>query len=279
MNEGTAIKTAYRISIALDALLFSGALLVTFLWLLGYPAFYSDSSPVMSAFTSLSILLMVGSRIARKTLFGWPTALTLAVNGLVMGGNISSMLIHLSMPPELLSSFDIVLTSVMTSVGLTLFCFYELMVALRETPQSALIIDDILLHLALVPGGLSLLGVLLNNPTYISEGSDPRVGISLLEMGFMGLYAVSAVVSNQHLFLWQFLAASWANRWIFLALFANQFIAPLVVAYLFIGVTGNSAGPGLELFVLLAGVIATVTFLAMQAYLQRRKGTEKPETL
>ena len=55
-----------------------------------------------------------------------------------------------------------------------------------------------------------------------------------------------------------------------MALFANQFIAPLIVAYLFLGVSANSTGPGLELFVLLAGVIATVSFLTMQAYLKRQ---------
>ncbi len=269
LNTKTSSGAA-KISIGLDALILLASILVTILWLAGYPALYSDSSPVMSAFTSLSLLLMAGSRLARKLLFGWPTALTLALIGLVMGGNVSSMLIHLSMPPELLASFDIVLTSVMTSVGLTLFCLYELLVALRETPQTGFIFDDILLHLALVPGGLSLLGVMLNNPTYISEGSDPRVGISLLEMGFMGVYATSAVLSNPHLFLWQFLSASWSNRWIFVALFANQFIAPLIVAYLFLGVSANTGGPGLELFVLLAGVIATVSFLTMQAYLKRR---------
>ena len=261
---------AFKVSAALDALLLLASFGVTITWLIGEPPFYSDTSPVMSGFTSLSIFLMAGSRLARKLLFGWPTALTLAVIGLVMGGNVSSMLIHLTMPPALLASFNIVLTSVMTSVGLTLFCLYELMVALRETPQSPIILDDILLHLALVPGGLSLLGVLLSNPTYISEGSDPRVGISLFEMAFMGVYAVSAVLSNPDLFLWQFLAKSWSNRVVFLALFANQFVAPLVVAYLFIGVSANTSGPGLELFVLLAGVVATVSFLAMQAYLQRR---------
>ena len=271
MDKVDARKSAFRISTAIDFVLLLGSLVVTVMWLFDSPPLYSEDSPVMSIFTSFSILLMVGSRLARKLLFGWPTALTLAVIGLVLGGNVSSMLIHLSMPPELLQSFDIVLTSVMTSVGLALFCLYELLVALRETPQSTLIFDDILLHLALVPGGLSLLGVLLSNPTYISEGSDPRVGISLLEMAFMGAYALTAVLSNPHLFLWQFLAASWANRLIFAALFANQFIAPVLVAYAFSSDL-PVASPGLELFVLLAGVIATVSFLSMQAYLQRRQG-------
>ncbi|MCB1137549.1 MAG: hypothetical protein KDK23_02295 [Leptospiraceae bacterium] len=261
---------AFRFSVILDALLLLGAVFVCIMWIANRPLFYVEDGPVMSIFTAFSLLLMAGARLARKLLFGWPTALTLAVIGLVLGGNVSSMLIHLSMPPELLGSFNIVLTSVMTSIGLALFCLYELLIALRETPQSALIFDDILLHLALVPGGLSLLGVLLSNPTYISEGSDPRVGISLLEMAFMGTYAVTAVLANRHLFLWQFLKASYSNRIIFAALFANQFIAPVIVAYAFRDISRATSGPGLELFVLLAGVITTVSFLAMQAFLQRR---------
>lgn len=262
-------KGYIKISAIIDGFILMGAALVCILWLLEMPLFYRPDGPVMSIFTAFSLLLMAGARLARKLLFGWPTALTLAVIGLVLGGNVSSMLIHTSMPPELLESFDIVLTSVLTSLGLSLFCLYELFNALRETPQSAFIFDDILLHLALVPGGLSLLGVLLNNPTYISEGSDPRVGISLLEMAFMGSYAVTAVLANRDLFLWQFLATSWANRFIFAALFANQFVAPVLVAYAFR--EEGSTGPGLEFFVLLAGVIATVSFLSMQAYLQRRQ--------
>ena len=70
---------------------------------------------------------------------------------------------------------------------------------LRETPESAFIMDDLLIHLALVPGGLSLLGYLLGNPVYLSIHADPRVGISPLEMGFLGLYAVAAVVANPRL--------------------------------------------------------------------------------
>lgn len=258
----------------LDSLVIAGSVIVAVFWLAGSPLFYSDSSPVMSIFTAFSLLCMAGARLARRLLYGWPTALTLALVGLVLGGNVSSMLIHTTMPKELLGSFDIVLTSVMTSLGLTLFCMYELFITLRETPQSAFIFDDILLHLALVPGGLSLLGVLLNNPVYLSEGDDPRVGISLLEMGFMGVYAVSAVISNRNLFLWQFLSESWSNRLVFAILFVNQFVAPLVVAYLFIGViTEESYGkrPGLELFVMLAGVVATVSFLILQAFQRRKK--------
>ena len=260
----------------LEGLLVTACAVLSVAWLIDKPLFYSDSQPVMSVFTSLSLFLMVGVRLARKFLFAWPLPMSLAIIGLVLGGNVSSILMQTSMPGAILQSFSgLVMTSVMTSIGLVLFCFYELRIVLRDTPDSAFILDDILLHLAFVPGGLSLLGHLLNNPGYLSKGSDPRVGISLLEMFFMGLYAITAVLSNPKLFLWRFLAASWSNRLVFAALFANQFIAPLVVAWL----TGPSdnPGPGLELFVMLAGVIATLSFLLVQAYLSRtERQTENP---
>ena len=154
-------------------------------------------------------------------------------------------------------------------LGLVLFCAYDLIIVLRETPESAFIMDDLLIHLALVPGGLSLLGYLLGNPTYLSIHADPRVGISPLEMAFMGLYAVAAVVSNPRLFLWQFLAASWSNRLVFGLLFLNQFVAPLVVELSFS--TTGTRGPGIERFVLLAGVLTTMAFLLMQARVARRE--------
>jgi len=157
----------------------------------------------------------------------------------------------------------------MTSLWLVLFCAYDLIIVLRQTPESAFIMDDLLIHLALVPGGLSLLGYLLGNPTYLSIHADPRVGISPLEMAFMGLYAVAAVVSNPRLFLWRFLAASWSNRLVFGLLFLNQFVAPLVVALSFS--TAGTHGPGIELFVLLAGVLTTMAFLLMQARVVRRE--------
>ncbi len=130
------------------------------------------------------------------------------MTGLVLGGNVSSMLILETAPAEMWAGIpDLVLTSVMTSIGLVLFCAYDFVVTLRETPRSAFIMDDLLIHLALVPGGLSLLGYILGNPAYLSVHADPRVGISPLEMAMMGLYATAAVVSNPRLFLWQFLSA------------------------------------------------------------------------
>ena len=238
-------------------------------WLIGQPLFYTKAAPVMSPFTALSLLIMVIVRQARLHLETWPMVLSLAMTGLVLGGNLSSMLMLSTMPTALWSSFpNLVLTSVMTSIGLLCFCAYDLVIALRKTPESAFILDDLLLHLALVPGGLSLLGFLLGNPTYLSVHTDPRVGISLLEMGCLGLYAVAAAVSNPQLFLWPFLAARPSNRVVFAGLFANQFVAPLVVA-LALAKPGAS-GPGLELFVMLAGVVTTLTFLVLQARVLRR---------
>jgi hypothetical protein len=238
-------------------------------WLAGAPVFYSATAPVLSPFTALSLLLMVAVRQAQLHLETWPMALSLAMTGLVLGGNASSVVMLLMTPPELWASFPgLVLTSVMTSVGLIVFCAYDLVIALRRTPDSAVIVDDLLIHLALVPGGLSLLGYLLGNPTYLSIHADPRVGISPLEMVFMGLYASAAVVSNPRLFLWRFLGAGWTNRAVFALLFANQFAAPLVVALLL--ATPEARGPGVELFVMLAGVVATMSFLLLQARLMRR---------
>lgn len=270
--------TRLRVTTAIDILLGIGSIAVIVAWLLGRPILYTTTAPVMSLFTALSILIMVGVRQARLHLETWPMVLSFAMTGLVLGGNASSILMLAITPGELWARFpDLVLTSIMTSVGLVLFCSYDLVIELRETPDSAFIMDDLLIHLALVPGGLSLLGFLLGNPTYLSVHVDPRIGISPLEMLFMGLYAVAAVVSNPRLFLWQFLAASWANRLVFGALFVNQFVAPLIVA-LFVSTPG-SRGPGLELFVMLAGVVTTMSFLLLQARLASRSRAERSPSI
>lgn len=52
-----------------------------------------------------------------------------------------------------------------------------------------------------------LLRYILGNPTCLSVHADPRVGISPLGMGMLGLYATAATVSNPRLFLWRSLAA------------------------------------------------------------------------
>ena len=259
-----------RWTTAVDVVLAAAASGVILAWFVGRPILYTPAAPVMSPFTAFSLLLMVLVRQARLHLETWPMALSLAMTGLVLGGNVSSIVMLAMMPPGLWATFSgIVVTSTMTSVGLTLFCSYDLVIALRDTPQSAFILDDVLIHLALVPGGLSLLGYLLGNPTYLSVHADPRVGISLLEMAFLALYAASAIVSNPRLFLWRFLAAGWTNRLVFAGLFANQFAAPVLVALVFS--TPGSRGPGVELFVMLAGVVTTLTFLLLQARVYRRQ--------
>lgn len=259
-----------RLTTGLDGALALGATAVFAAWLLGRPLLYAPAAPVMSPFTALSLFLMVAVRQARLHLETWPMALSLAMSGLVLSGNVSSILTLAVAPPELWAAFPgLVLTSTMTSIGLCFFCAHDLAVAMRETPDSALILDDLLLHLALVPGGVSLLGYLLGNPTYLSVHADPRVGISPLEMGFMAAYAAAALLSNPRLFLWRFLAGGWANRLVFSLLFANQFVAPVAVALLL--PNPRPEGPGLELFVMLAGVVATLSFLLLQARLHRRQ--------
>lgn len=265
-------RARLRLTTAIDAVLGAGTLGVMAAWLAGHPPFYTATAPVMSPFTALSLFLMVAVRQAQLHLETWPMALSLAMSGLVLGGNLSSMVMLATTPPELWASFPgLVLTSVMTSAGLVAFCAYDLVIALRRTPESAFIVDDLLIHLALVPGGLSLLGYLLGNPVYLSVHADPRVGIAPLEMGFMGLYAVAAVIANPRLFLWRFLASGWTSRAVFALLFANQFVAPIIVA----AVAGRpgSRGPGIELFVMLAGVVATMSFLLLQARHVRRGAT------
>jgi len=259
-----------KLTTGIDVLLAAGAAAVVLAWVLGHPILYSKAAPVMSPFTAFSLLVLVLVRQGRLWDRDWPVTLNFAMTGLVLGGNVSSILLIGLMPADVWAAFSgIVLTSAMTSLGIVLFCLYDLVLVVRETPRSAFILDDILIHLALVPGGLSLLGYLLSNPTYLSVHADPRVGISPLEMVFMGLYAVAAVVSNPRLFLWGFLAESRTNRLVFAGLFANQFAVPLVVALAFS--TARSKGPGLELFVMLAGVVTTMAFLLLQARAHRRR--------
>jgi len=259
-----------RLTTAIDAVLVVATSGVILAWILGHPVLYTPSAPVLSPFTAFSLLVLALVRQAQLYAQDWPVSLNFAMTGLVLGGNVSSIIMLAMMPPELWASFSgIVLTSIMTSIGLIFFCLYDFAIVFRETPQSGFLVDDMLLHLALAPGGVSLLGYLLGNPTYLSVHADPRVGISLLEIAFMALYATAAVISNPRLFLWRFLAASWTNRFVFAGLFANQFVAPVVVALVLS--TRGSKGPGIELFVMLAGVVATMSFLLLQARVQRRQ--------
>jgi hypothetical protein len=248
-------------------LTFIGSIAVITFWMIGSPILYTDSGPVMSIFTSISLFMLSGIRLAHRYLLRWPVTLSMAILVIVGGGNISSIMMMTAAPQVMArSSSPIVMTSVLTSIGIILFCSYELLIYLRNTPKNTFIIDDILIHLALVPGGLSLLGHLFKNPAYLSMGIDPRVGISLLEMGFMASFAASTLLSNQNLFLWQFLKGGISNILIFIALFVNQYIAPIIYVLLQEDITLASKTPGVELFIMLAGVFSTLGFLMIQSH-------------
>lgn len=234
------------------------------LWLSGLDFFTSPDRPSLSPFTCLSLLLMSGGRLAQKHLTAWPTPLTMAWLVIVIGGNCSSVMVQMILPNLITDTFPrLIPTSMLTSFGLISFCIYELLVILRKTPDQAFILDDILLHLALIPGAFSLLGHLSGNSYYISSAANPQIGISLVEMALMALYAGVAILENSDLFLWRFLAKSPSNRLIFAMLFVNQYLAPLFVVW----VSGRAyAGDlGIEFFVLLGGVLATLSFLLLNS--------------
>jgi hypothetical protein len=259
-------KTSEKLAIILDFLVFGGSILVIGFWLFGAPLFYTSTGPVMSIFTAISLFFIVGIRLATRYLYLWPFTLSLAFLVIVGGGNLSSLMMLLSAPKvHINSSSPIVMTSAFTSIGLIFFSIYEILIYLRKTPKNVFILDDILIHLALIPGELSLIGHLFQNPTYLSMGIDPRVGISILEMCFMAALAGGTIFGNKNLFLWQFLKGGVGNQIIFIALFANQYIAPL--CYLFwVGKSDSSGSLGTEFFILLGGVFATLAFLLIQAY-------------
>lgn len=253
-------------SVYLDAILVICTTLVIALWFV-HPSVYNGfSTPVISGFTAFSLFLLAGTRLASHTLETWSKPMTLAITGIVAAGNFSSLWIQLFVPYLFFQTFPhLVATSAMTSIGLILFCFYEILVTIRKTPRSAFIVDDILLHLALFPGGLSLLGHVLGVHAYQGVGADPRTGVGYLEMLLMGVYALSATIANRNLFLWEFLAGSVLNRASFLLLFLNQYLAPIAIGVFFRPISLNSAQWGIEFFVMLAGVLATLAFLVTQA--------------
>lgn len=240
---------------------------VTFLyWFTGKGLFYSETGPVLSPFTSLSLGIMVITRLACRHLTTWSKPMSLALLGLVACGNFTSIGIQMVSPDLFLKTIpELVATSTMTSAGIILFCLYEMLVVLRKTPQTAFILDDILLHLALFPGGLSLLGHLLGVKAYMSSNLDPRVGISLIEMFLMASFAVTAVITNPNLFLWQFLKESTGNRIIFAILFINQYVAAFAFGLIFRSAKLPTTSVGIEFYIMLAGVLATLVFLISQA--------------
>ena len=261
-------KYAEKVARILDIIIFGGSIVAIGAWLLGMPLFYDPNGPVMSIFTAISLFILLSIRLATRYLYLWPFTLSIAFLLIVGGGNFSSLLMLVSAPKiHINTSSTLVMTSIFTSIGFVLFSIYEILFYLRKTPKNVFILDDILIHLALVPGELSLIGHLFNNPTYLSMGIDPRVGISILEMCFMAALATSTVLANKNLFLWQFLNGGLGNKVIFSALFANQYVAPLLYLF-FMG--GNSGTYGTELFIMLAGVFATLGFLLIQAYSQNK---------
>jgi hypothetical protein len=61
---------------------------------------------------------------------------------------------------------------------------------------------------------------------------------------------------------------------VFAVLFVNQFVAPVVVGLLLS--KPGSQGAGIELYVALAGAVATISFLLLQARVQRRPAAGAP---
>jgi hypothetical protein len=57
-------------------------------------------------------------------------------------------------------------------------------------------------------------------------------------------------------------------------LFANQFVAPVLVGMLLS--RPGSRGAGVELYVMLAGAVATISFLLLQARILRRHPAGAP---
>jgi hypothetical protein len=259
-------NTKVNFNLVIDFFIFLFSFVSFIWWFSGKGLFYSDSSPVLSPFTSLSLMGLSGVRLAAEKLVAWGKPMSLAILGIVSCGNASNILMLTLVPSLVLESLPwLVPTSVLTSVGLIFFCLYEVLILIRPSPKSYFIVDDILLHLALFPGGLSLLGHLLNSPTYLSSSADPRVGISLFEMAFMGAFAVSSLLSNKNLFLWHFLSRNLNNKIIFSMLFLNQFIAPTIVGLLY-DTQNSPRALGLEFFVMVAGVLATLMFLILSAF-------------
>ena len=267
-------KYSEKLAKILDFIILGGSVIVIGAWVLGKPLFYNPNGPVMSMFTAISLFFLVGLRLATRYFPLWPFTGNIALLMIVGGGNLSSLMMLATAPSvHVNTSSSLVMTSIFTSIGFVFFSIYEILLYLRKTPKNVFILDDILIHLALVPGELSLIGHLFNNPTYLSMGIDPRVGISILEMCFMAALAASTVLANRNLFLWQFLKGGMGNQIIFSALFANQYIAPLLYLF-FVGKNFETQSYGAELFIMLGGVFATLGFLLIQAYNQNKDNME-----
>lgn len=251
----------------IDGFIFFASLVTFVSWFFNDGWLQWSHTPGLSPFTSFSLMLMSGARLADQMWETWSKPMTLAILGIVACGNFSSLWIQLLSPELFLKTIPhTVPTSALTSIGLILFCFYEVLVVIRRSPDSAFIVDDILLHLALFPGGLSLLGHVLGVDLYMRSGVDYRVGIGYFEMLLMGSFAVAAVFSNPNLFMWRFLNKSRLNRLTFALLFINQYVAPLLVGILFRSPQLSTRSIGIEFYVMVAGVLATLIFLLINAF-------------
>ncbi|MDH5655517.1 MAG: hypothetical protein OEZ34_06385 [Spirochaetia bacterium] len=266
MTESDSRTGFSQISLILEFIIFSASIAIAASWILGTPLFYSDSGPVISVFTALSLIILVAVRLTGRFLFGWPLPLTLAMLVIVLGGNLTSIIMVSSLPPEFTKAFGLVFTSAATSTGLIVYCVYELFTKLRKTPQNAFIFDDILLHIAVLPVAMGLLGYVFQKPFYTGNSADPRIGTTFLELSLMALFAVNAVFSNRNLFFWRLLSSGWSNRITFFILIVNQFALPFIVGWYFQGVEELKSF-GLEVYVMLANGIAVISFLMIQAYL------------
>lgn len=85
-------RARLRPTTAIDLVLGVGAAVVMAAWLVGRPVLYSTSAPVMSPFTARSLFIMMAVRQARLHLETWPMVLSLPMTGLVLRGNVSSIL-------------------------------------------------------------------------------------------------------------------------------------------------------------------------------------------
>lgn len=236
-------------------------------WISGKGLFYNAQGPNLSPLTSFSLVLMVIARLASRYISTWSHPMTLALLGLVSCGNMSSLLVHMTVPELFLQAAPgLVPTSIMTSLGLVLLCLYEILVELRPSPRTAFILDDVLLHLALFPGGLSLLGYLIGVEAYRSSSLDPRVGVSFVEIILMAAFTLSSVLSNPNLFLWAFLKKSKGNILVFSMLFINQYVVAFLFGFFLRSPALSSKEYGIEFYIMLAGVMTTLVFLAFSAY-------------
>jgi hypothetical protein len=84
-------------------------------------------------------------------------------------------------------------------------------------------------------------------------------------MFFMGAFVFVAAVSNPNLFLWSFLSKKPVNRVIFGILFVNQYVLAFVLGPFIRDRSLPTDKIGIEFYVMLAGVLATLLFLIVNA--------------